>query len=109
VVNKVICLKKIYRKKKFVIVVKYLNTKNKIFEKLGTYSIIYKRLNINVYRLIFFISKNTKITGSCMTVLKKFKVINNNSNIKAEILRPKKRIRRYIRKKDRDNAKKLFK
>jgi hypothetical protein len=97
-INKVICFKKIYGKQKFVIVVKYLNTKNKIVEKLGTFSIKYKRLTINIYRLIFFISRNTKISGSCLHILQKFKVINDESDIRGEIKRPKKEIRRLKKK-----------
>lgn len=96
--NKVICLRKIYKKKKFVIVVKYSNTKNKIIEKLGTFSIIYKRLALNIYRLIFFISKDAKISGSCLNIFQKFRVINSYSNIRSEIARPKREIKKIKRK-----------
>jgi hypothetical protein len=78
-INKILCFKKIYKKKKYVIVVKFISSKNKIVEKIGTYDIIHKKLTINIYRLIFFISKGVKMVGSLFLILKRFRVINRSN------------------------------
>lgn len=69
-----ISLRKNYKKKKYVIVLKKLNTKNKVLEKIGSYSTNTKCLVINPFRLIYFISKGVSVSGSVIYLLFKFKI-----------------------------------
>lgn len=70
-----ISLRKNYKKKKYVIVLKKLNTKNRVLEKIGSYSVHTKCLVINPFRLIYFISKGASVSGSVIYLLFKFKIL----------------------------------
>lgn len=69
-------LKKNYKKKNYVIVLKKIGSKNKIIEKVGAYNVSDKCLVINPFRLIYFISKGVSLSGAVMCILLRFKVIN---------------------------------
>ena len=96
--SNIICLKKIFKKKKFVVVVKKYNSTNKIVEKIGTYDTIHKKLSINIYRLIFFVSKQTRMTGALFVILKRFHIFNQFSFRNLKKFKKKKK-KRYIYKK----------
>ena len=69
-----ISLKKNFKKKKYVIVVRKKNNKNRVIEKLGTYSTLTKSLVINPFRLIYFISEGVCVTGTVAFLLFRFKI-----------------------------------
>jgi len=73
-----ICLRKNYKTKKFVIIVKNYKTKNRVIEKLGSYDVINKKLTLNPFRLIFFIGKNASLSGSLFSVLYRFKILQDS-------------------------------
>lgn len=69
-----ISLKKNLKKKKYVIVLKKKKSKNRIVEKIGSYSTLTKSLIINPFRLIYLISKGVSVSGSIAFLLFKYKI-----------------------------------
>lgn len=71
----IISLKRNFKKKKYVIVLRRRNSKNRVIEKIGSYSTLNKSLVINPFRLIYLLSKGVSVTGSVAFVLFKYKII----------------------------------
>jgi hypothetical protein len=70
-----ISLKRNIKKRKYVIVLKKKGSKNRVVEKLGSYSTLTKCLVINPFRLIYLVSKGSSISGSTMFLLFRYKII----------------------------------
>lgn len=48
-----------------------------VFEKLGVYTQRGHRLNINLFRLVFWISKNVSFTGNVIELLLRHNILNS--------------------------------
>lgn len=74
-------LKKIRKKNIYLIALikqsKFSIKQNKVIELFGVYDFNKKKLTINIFRLIFWISKNVYITGKLVYLLILFDIINN--------------------------------
>lgn len=69
-----ISLKKNLKKKKYIIVLKKRTSKNRVIEKIGSYSTLTKCFIINPFRLIYLISKGVCVSGSVAFLLFKYKI-----------------------------------
>ena len=81
--NKIIKFNRKLKKKTSVLcVLDYSNKTNKVIEVIGSYNFINKNLDINIFRFIYWISKNIKLSGEVFQVLLKFNIIRLKKNIK---------------------------
>ena len=58
------------------------NYSNKVLEKIGTYNNKNKNLSLNIFRLIYWVSKNIFLTGNVFNLFLKICLIKNNNEKK---------------------------
>lgn len=61
-----------------ICVVKKSSHGKKVYEKLGFYSKNSKLLNINPFRLAFWVSKNVSFSGNCLQLLVKHRIFQQH-------------------------------
>lgn len=65
-----------------LLLVDNIKKSNRVIEVLGSYNPINKNLNLNIFRLIFWLSKNTEISGNVFNLFLKFNIFNFKKNCK---------------------------
>ena len=73
------------KKKKNSFVVAVIKKRGKVLEKLGVYNPKLNSLSLNIFRLIFWVSKNISVSGHVFNILVKFNILSNNSSKKIDV------------------------
>lgn len=74
----IIKLQKKKKKKTFNLVVTSTFGRKKIIEKIGTYNIFNKTLSLNIFRLIYWVSKNIFMSGNVLILFFKINLIGQS-------------------------------